>query len=166
MKNPSRLPPARLALLLFAGSLLLGGACETVTTGGPARPEAALPPGWTDTFLTPAFLVADEIAVEGPADLLTHVAIAQDTLHADYATKTTERGLVQEVTLRDESAGVEIRAQLDAWDLRALRRLVVLQRPGEVPVRVRAAGNAWWCRADGSQEVRREILEFQGVRGR
>jgi hypothetical protein len=62
--------------------------------------------------------------------------------------------------------GVEVRGQLDAWSLAAVRRITVLLRPGEVPVTVRARGNAYWSAADGSGEKRETELLFRGPHGR
>ncbi len=110
-------------------------------------------------------LIADQILVEGPADLLEHIAIRQEPELFDYKTTTTNAGLRQEISIKEGEGGAEIRAQLDAWSLCALRELVVLQRPGEVPVRVLAAGNAAWIPVSaGLAERRAERLEFQGTR--
>jgi hypothetical protein len=111
-----------------------------------------------------AALIADEIVIEGPADLLDHVAIAQDPEVFAYVTRTTSEGLLQELTVKPGFGPVEIRAQLDAWALAATRRLVVLQRPAEVPVLVRATGNAVWLASDGSPERREPSLSFRGER--
>jgi hypothetical protein len=110
-------------------------------------------------------LLADEIVIEGPADLIDHVVLRQDEATAVYTAQTVTDGLLQELTARPE-AGVEVRAQLDAWSLAAFRKITVLQRPGEVPVSVRASGNAFWAAADGSGERREQQLFFQGLHGR
>jgi hypothetical protein len=140
---------------------------------GPHPPESTLvlepgaPPGrpWTGAFQHEAVLVADEIMIEGPFDLIDHVVLRQDEETSAYTTKTIPAGLLQELTARPE-VGVEVRAQLDAWSLAAFKRITVLQRPGEVPVTVRAAGRAFWSAADGSGERRAETLAFQGIHGR
>jgi hypothetical protein len=55
--------------------------------------------------------------------------------------------------------GVEIQAQIDAWTLAAWKRMVILQRPGEVPVTIRAQGSAVWAAAGGSGERREDTLD-------
>ena len=147
---------------------LLAPACrerrpEPTTEDSPALRFAAR--DWTRAFLQEGVLVADEIHLEGPEDLLSHVAIQQDPEAIEYSTRTVTTGLLQELSARPE-IGVEVRAQLDAWSLAALRRMTILQRPGEVPITLRAVGNAVWLAADGSGERRGETLVFQGVRGK
>jgi hypothetical protein len=110
-------------------------------------------------------LVADEIVIEGPPGLIDHVALRQDEETTIYATRTVPEGLLQELAAR-AGTGVEVRAQLDAWSLAAFRRIIVLQRSGDVPVSVRATGGAFWAAADGSGEKREDRLLFTGVRGR
>ncbi len=151
-----RILPALLLALL---------ACRT----RPVREESGStgpPLPWTLAFQKEAALVADEIRVEGPQDLLGHVAIRQDPDVIDYHMETTPAGLLQELRVKPDAGAVAIQAQLDAWSLAAFRRLVVLQRPGEVPVTVRALGNAAWIPAQGNGERRAESLTFQGVRGK
>jgi hypothetical protein len=119
---------------------------------------------WTDAFLEPAVLVADEITIEGPPGLLEHVAIRQDPELVEFVTETTTQGLRQEYELLSGVGAAEIQGQIDAWVLAALRQLVVLERPGEAPVIVRASGNAAWIPADGSGERRGSSLVFEGTR--
>jgi len=158
-----RLLPALLALAsVLAGAL----ACRAPEPSGshltldPAPPPAR---AWTSAFLKESVLVADEIVIEGPHDLIDHVALRQDEETTVYSTKTVPEGLLQELSARPEM-GVEVRAQLDVWSLAAFRKITVLQRPGEVPVTVRARGNAYW--SDGSNERRQAELVFQGVHGK
>lgn len=141
------------------------GACQSPRSEPP--PPGAPPPqrAWTGAFRREAVLLADEIVIEGPADLIDHVVLRQDEATAVYTAQTVTDGLLQELTARPE-AGVEVRAQLDAWSLAAFRKITVLQRPGEVPVSVRASGNAFWAAADGSGERREQQLFFQGLHGR
>jgi len=156
--------PLVLATLLCAGAL----ACRTATRREPVVSEAAAwraPGEWTQAFMQEALLVADEIHIEGPSDLLSHVAIQQDPEAVEYTTRTVSAGLLQELRSRPE-LGVEVRAQLDAWSLAGFRSMTILQRPGEVDVTLRAVGNAVWIAADGSGERRENTLVFQGVRGK
>lgn len=144
--------------------LFLLAACRTRTPDAPPPENALVPRPWTRAFEREAVLVADEIRIEGPEDLLTHVAIVQDPEAVQYETKTVTEGLQQELVVKPGAFG-QIRAQLDGWSLAATRRMVILQRPGEVPVVVRAAGNVLWARTDGSEERRESRLEFRGQRG-
>jgi hypothetical protein len=125
----------------FALLLSLGGACASraAEPRSPVPPEHA--PPWPATFLQPALLVADEIAVEGPRGLLVHLALRHESDVVDLRSETRPEGFWQEATVRPEADRIQVRAQLDAWNLVALRRMTVLERPGAVPVIVRAVGD-------------------------
>jgi hypothetical protein len=116
---------------------------------------------WTTHFRAEAVLVADEIAIEGPYDLVEHVALRQDPETGDYSSKTIPEGLFQELAAK-ATMGAPVLAQLDGWSLAAARRITVLQRPGDVPVLVRARGNAYWAAAAGRAERRENELVFEG----
>ena len=154
------------------GILLVGGCGATgeiedppvTAAGAPVPSGPVVPAPWTRRFMQPAVLVADRIVIEGPSDLVDHVAIRQEPDLFVYKTELTPAGLRQEIFRRPAVIGGEMRAQLDAWSLGALERLVVLQRPGDVPVIVRAEGNAVWIPTDGGEELRRQQLEFRGER--
>src|SRR5262245_15863326 len=156
---------------LFFCCLLTG--LSSLACQGPEKPRSSLVlepadmPGraWTSAFVREAVLVADEISIEGPHDLIDHVVLRQDEELTTYTTKTVPEGLWQELAARPEAGG-EVRAQLGAGSLAAIRRITVLQRPGEVPVTVRARGKVYWAAADGSTERRGEELVFQGVHGK
>lgn len=135
---------------------------ERPRSGLVLEPTAAPLRQWTEAFQHEAVLVANEIVIEGPYDLIDHVVLRQDEEASAYTTKTIPEGLWQELVARPEM-GVEVRAQLDAWSLAAVKRITVLQRPGDVPVTVRALGRAYW--SDGSAERRAENLAFQGIHG-
>lgn len=156
----------RSSVLLSLVALVLVPACASggkPASGldlGPATP----PREWTQAFLREAVLVADEIAIEGPVGLVEHVALRQDEESTVYTTKTLPEGFFQELLTRPQS-GVEVRAQLDGWALAALRKITVLERPGPVPVTIRARGSAYWAAADGSDERRQPELVFQGKLG-
>ena len=127
--------------------------------------ESVAPRPWTSRFGQPAVLLAEEIYIEGPNDLVEHLVTVQ---HPElvYDAKTTEEGLRQEIRVASGVGGLEVKAQLDAWELVALKRMVILQRPTWAPVKVRAYGNAWWTMADESDERRDQVLEFVGERGK
>ncbi len=138
-------------------------------TGEPAPPPPPMP--WPDEFARAAYLVADQIAIEGPKGLLDHVALGQDDTLLDYSVETLPEGFRQVLTRKPGVEYVEIRAGLDAWEITALERILVIERPGEVgevPVRLVAAGGVWWRSLDargpadgGSEERRAERLEFR-----
>jgi hypothetical protein len=146
--------------------LLLVPLAACGSPGGPAREslDPLAPRPWTTAFIGEAVLVADEIRIEGPEDLLTHVAVRQDPDEVEYDTQTVPEGLLQDLRVRPGIPG-DVRAQLDGWALSATRRMVILQRPGEVPVVVRARGNVLFVRADGTGEQRADELSFRGLRG-
>ncbi len=129
-----------------------------------AEPVPQMP--WTERFGDGAALLADEICIEGPPGLLDHVAVTQDPEQTRYVAKTVSEGLLQETRARSDAGYVEIHGQLDAWRLVALRRLVVLERPGEVPVTIVARGQAFWRAVDGDDEQRGPELRFTGLRPR
>lgn len=116
---------------------------------------------WTARFRSEAVLVADEIAIEGPHDLVDHVALRQDSETCDYSSQTIPAGLFQELVSK-ATMGAPVLAQLDGWSLAAARRITVLQRPGDVPVIVRARGNVYWAAAAGGAERRENELTFEG----
>jgi len=116
---------------------------------------------WTREFQREAVLMADEITIEGPPDLVDHVVLRSDPETSVYSSHTITEGLFQELAARGEM-GAPVLGQLDGWSLAALRRITVLQRPGEVPVRVRAHGNVYWAAADGSSERRENEIVFLG----
>ena len=116
---------------------------------------------WTREFQHEAVLMADEIAIEGPPDLVDHVVLRSDPETSDYTSRTITEGLLQELAARP-AMGTPVVGQLDGWSLAAVRRITVLQRPGEVPVKVIARGNVYWAAVDGSGERRENVLEFLG----
>ena len=163
MNRRKTIPRPRWLQLLV---LCLVPACTREVRREPIEARAAPPVrAWTQAFQHEAALVADQITIEGPADLLTHIAIQQDPEAIEYTTRTVAEGLFQELRSRPEFR-VEIRAQLDAWSIAALQRMTVLQRPGDAPVIVRATGNVVWMAGDGSGERREQTLVFEGRPGR
>lgn len=163
----------RTARLLFPFFLALA-ACESVPeqgvsptspTAGPGPPPLQEPPKptpWTSSFQSSAILVADEIRIEGPKGLLEHVATRTEPDHHDYEAKTLPEGFQQVFTPKVEGVGVEMSAYLDAWRLAALRRLVLLERPGDVDVVVSATGNVFWQDLTTGAEKRASTLVLRG----
>ena len=130
------------------------GACQ------PAPPPAAQP--WTDAFLAPAVLVADEIRIEGPAGLRDHLATrAEPGLH-ERTEKTTSQGFLTEIHLRTGHFDAPIKAWLDQLELAAMVKLVVLERPGLVDVTLSARGQVLWSDKRTKQEKRSESFSLSG----
>lgn len=131
-----------------------------------AMPRPGSAPGpWTTAFEHEAVLIARRVIIEGPSDLLEHVVIRQEPNVFDLVQETTTQGLKQTLTRKSDALG-EIRAWLDLWTVVAMDELVVLQRPGEVPVKVTAVGEAVYQPTSGGDPVRKGRLEFTGQRGR
>ncbi len=128
-------------LFSFVVATLLGVGCGTASVEPDVpRPPESLGP-WTDAFLERGLLIADEITIEGPPALRDHLVLPQDPENATNTTRATDDGLLQLVEAKT-TAGAEIRAHLDNWELVATQRLRVLERPVETDVRVIARGLA------------------------
>ncbi|MFT7669435.1 MAG: hypothetical protein ACI8X5_002137 [Planctomycetota bacterium] len=120
---------------------------------------------WTSEFESPALVMGDQVYVEGPKGLLDHFStrIADEFHFSD--TKTLPEGFRQVFTVRDEQAGVEIRAYLDELEIVVFKELIVLERPGDLDVRVSVSGDAYWRSAATSEERRAAQLVFIGKVG-
>ena len=161
------------------GTLVLGALCA-LTLGGcgstgdspsddeQALAEQALEKPWTDAFTHGSLLVADRVVIEGPKGLMDHVALRQDATNLDYSADTLPEGFRQVLKRKDPSAFVEIVAGLDNWEIVALDSVMVLERPGDVEVRIVAAGRVSWHNTDargslsGETEQRGDRLVFSG----
>ncbi len=169
--TPATPPRVRAALPLVLAAALAAGCRSDLEAPAPPADPSAPPPGlrvqqpWTLRFVPPALLVAEEVRIEGPEDLLEHFALRQEPENFRHDQRTTEQGLLLTTEILPDRGAVEIHAQLDGLELVVLRRLVVLQRPGEVPVTVRASGDVLYSRLDGSAEQRAPSLELVGERG-
>ena len=129
----------------------------------PLEPPPA-PKPWTTSFRSPALLIADEVRIEGPQGLLDHIATRIEPDFHTYDAETIPEGFQQTFEPRDASAGIDIRAYFDALEVVALRRLVLLERPGDVEVVVQAAGDAFWRESATGREQRGSLLRFVGTR--
>jgi hypothetical protein len=174
MSNPATLP-RRGAIVALLASVLFA-TCGAPSHSEPGRveasaegPEAAValptPPAlpWTREFLEESVLVAREVLIEGPAGLVDHVAVRQELDTQDVSVRTVPEGLLQETVIKPGSGGL-IWCQLDNLTINAEVRLRVLERVGEVPVRVEAVGDAYWKNARSGAERRGERLELIGKR--
>jgi len=148
----------RLTTLTVLACAFASGSCGSIPVGSQdAQPQEIRP--WMPYFVEPQFLVADEVRIEGPNNLLEHVALGHDPLAHIYSTETTPDGLLQIVEVRPGITDApEIRAQVDSLDVRALRRIVVLERVGQPPLEISARGQAWWALSNGQDELRRPQL--------
>jgi hypothetical protein len=133
------------------------------STEGSAAP-ADLP--WTQEFTELAVLVASEVRIEGPPGLREHFVQNQDSENHTYRVRTVPEGLMQETAVKELGSVFPIRCNLDSLTIVAERSLTVLERPGEVPVRVFARGDAYWKRTNSENERRGEELELIGHRPR
>jgi hypothetical protein len=115
---------------------------------------------WTERFQTAGVLIADEVRIEGPAPLLEHVVTRPETGVHDVEVKTIPAGFQQTITVR--VGGAEIRAQIDAVAISAMRRIVVLERPGLGDVLVTATGNVFWKEPQADQPTRTHSLRLEG----
>jgi hypothetical protein len=158
----------RFLQLLVASSLILVSACSSAPEDGAeraapveasdARPQ---PAAWTQTFMSPAVLVAREVRIEGPLGIRDHVALTIDSELHDYSTRAGPDGMLQELAFKEGLAGPELRCQLDQLVIAAEQRITVLERPGDVPVVVFATGDALWTTPAG-EEKRGESLRLVG----
>ncbi|MEE8468258.1 MAG: hypothetical protein V3T22_07370 [Planctomycetota bacterium] len=118
---------------------------------------------WTDTFQATAMLLADRIRIEGPVGLVNHVVVRGDDALFRRTNETLPEGFLQRtVPLRTTTESTDqtylVRGQLDAWQLTALVELVVLERPGDVPVTVIAEGHVVWRDRDGAERRENRIV--------
>jgi hypothetical protein len=131
-------------------------------TERPSEAVLAAAKPWTDQFLAPAVLIADEVRIEGPAPLLEHVVTRPEAEYHEVRLETTPQGLLQTITLRPDAGQAEIRAQLDQWVITGLRRVTVLERVGRGNVLVTASGSAYLKTLEGGAEQRAAVLRIEG----
>jgi|SRR5688572_12394805 len=160
----------RLLCPLAVGCLLLPSACRSADDGAePSRERAAAenaaaspqPRAWTQTFMSPAVLIAREVRIEGPLGIRDHVALTVDSELHEYSTTTGPEGLLQQLSFKEGLLGGELRGQLDQLVIAAELRITVLERPGDATVIVVASGEALWQTPSG-EERRGETLRLVG----
>ncbi len=119
------------------------------------------PIAWTDAFMGPALIFAEEIEIEGPEGILTHCAV-QNVLDDHEATaRTTSDGLLQETRLKPGRQN-ELHAWLDHWELVAFRKVTILERVVPCDVRIRARGDVRFVDQTTHQEKHGAVLSFEG----
>lgn len=161
------------------------GACAGPDKGPPTLPKSSVDPQgglvaseeepsavfpedlpWTEAFRGRKALLADVVKIEGPEGLISHaVARADNDVHL-RSVRTTQEGLLQEYRVRTDAVASQhttaIRGQLDDWQIMALRRLIILERPGLATVRVEAQGDVFWRDPGTGEEERGDRLEWVG----
>jgi len=144
------MPSLALRLSAAIGCLLALGACGS-TPDGASAPEPGGPEvveevrrPWPQDFMDAGLLVADVVYIEGPKGLLDHVALSQDDELLEYSVETTPDGFRQSLVKKPGVGYAELQGALDALSITALRSLIVLERPGDVPVRIVAKGSVWF----------------------
>jgi hypothetical protein len=126
----------------------------------PADIAAAKAKPWTDRFLGPGVLVADEVRIEGPKPLLEHVVTRPEAGAHETRVQTIPAGLEQTIVVR--TPGAEIRGQIDQLAISALRRVVILERPGVGDVLVTAVGDVFWKDGQTGKETRAQSVRIEG----
>jgi hypothetical protein len=162
---------------LPAGVLaLLSAACVTTSekpppAADPAREpqelESVAPPPpelpWPSTFLDESILMAEVVRIEGPPRLRDHLALMQDKDHHELEVTAIATGLLQRTSVREDiEYHAPIRCQLDRLTILAERELLVLERPGEVPVSITAEGDAFYKLTGAAEEQRGARLTIVG----
>lgn len=138
------------------------GGVHPGTDGGTPVAEDQLDVPWTPSFTRGAVLIADEVWVEGPKGLLNHFAARVVEPHHRQSVETIPAGFQQIVEVVNLDAGVEIRSILDSMQIVAVKRLTVLERPGDVRVKIRATGRVYYKR-DGQDAIERPSIELMGA---
>ena len=127
----------------------------------PAEQRVLAPVPWTDSFLQPAVLLAADVRIEGPVGLIRHCATVSNPEELQRVEKTIPEGFLQEIVVRPDAPGAEIRGQLDQLAIVATQRLTILERPGPVDVLVVANGDVYWVRGK-EPEKRGASLRLEG----
>lgn len=133
---------------------------KTAAPNAPVAPPA--PKAWTDKFQQRALLVADEVRIEGPDGLLDHVASSIDPETLTRTEKVTPDGFLTTIEHKTGAPPGEIKVQLDRTEIVALRRVVLLERPGPVDVVLSAKGDILWTDLVTKAESRPRELRIEG----
>lgn len=125
-----------------------------------ARLPVAKP--WTTQFEKATLLIADEVRIEGPDGLLDHLATRADATAHKKSERVTRDGFLQEIVLAPNTAPLEIRAFLDRYEIVALKKLSVLERPGPVDAVIVATGDVFLRDAASEAVQRAPVLRIDG----
>lgn len=122
---------------------------------------AALP--WTRAFAERTVIVAEDIVVDGPDDLVEHIA-AHQSGKVLYKAETVETGFLE---LYQSQGDDFAKVQLDQWELVGTKRIRVLRRPTlDVPVKISAQGEVYFARPATGEEARSTEASWIGERNR
>lgn len=159
---------AAFAVVVVLAGALASCAGKTREDAPPAAERSTVRPGkpWTKEFQTPSVLLADVVEIEGPEGLVDHVATRVDPALHERRERTTPAGYLQEIERKQRDGETdplsEIQVYLDQMQITALRKVVILTRPGAVPVVVHARGNVFWSDTATNAERRGDALRFEG----
>ncbi len=145
-------------LLTGLATVLLTGACvtteqDTSGAGAAKRSLANSTTGWTDEFLRPQVMIANEVRVVGPQGLRSHVATRFDPETVIRTEKTVPEGYLQTFRVKLGEEG-EIGCFLDQLEIHALRELIVLERVGPFEVVVEGVGEVYFADVEAGREER------------
>lgn len=164
-----RIQSRHAARVLGLTLLFLGSSCvSTDDIETPDSPEAQVerepepPAPWTEHFRQSTLAMADRVFIEGPKGLLDHLATRSEDGFHSYEAETLPAGFQQTFKVIRPEAGVELRAYLDGYEIVAFQELVVIERPGELDVRVHLSGDAFLRESDSGVERRGPQLEIVG----
>ncbi len=152
-----------LALLACSSSCNSTTELDQQAARGGTQGDPQVPRPWTARFRSPALLVADRAYIEGPKGLLDHLACRSEDGFHSYEAETLPEGFKQSFRVLNQAAGVELRAYLDGFSIVAFHELIVLERPGELPVRVVLSGDAYMRDGTTGKERRGSQLEIVGA---
>lgn len=160
--NP-RIRPRALACAALLGAL---ASCSSTLSNDseldlPPRPLTLTTEPWTDAFETESVLIADRIEIRGPDRIADRLVAQQDPKTIAFRSETTPAGLAQSYRVIEPPA--QAVAQLDQWRIVATRELIVVQEPGEVDVRIRAQGQAFFQAVGEESGERGPELTFHGA---
>jgi len=137
------------------------GRDESAATNASATPSPETLP-WTDAFSKSTVLLAEQVRIEGPQGLISHIASISVPEELDRTEKATPEGFLQVISVKPEAHGAEIKAQLDRLAIVALDRLTILEKVGATSVVVMAKGDAYWADTQSKEEKRGDTLRFEG----
>jgi len=152
-----------IAVLVLTATACTSTHKNTPNTDAPSKaPLSSVVKPWTAEFQKPHLVIADEIVIEGPDGLIDHVATRAENAAHTKQERATAQGFLQEIVQKPGVAPLEIRAFLDRYELIAMRKLTVLERPGPVDVVLRANGDVFVRDGASGAEQRVPALRVEG----